>query len=335
MPQPALAPSADELVHTGRISEAVKVLSEQNRARRDGDVETRIVELRRDSPLPDVSTTRGRRWPPRARDRFRGVVGIPEVPRNRLSVKTLRSGILRHGCLLVRGLVGPERVHQLVDDIEQAFAAYDAHERGEPTSATAPWFVPFDPPPGPTVPREWVREGDGVLAVDSPRALFDVIEAFDEAGIRELVTSFLGEPPVLLANKWTLRRVEPKGNHDWHQDGAFLGANVRVIDVWVALSHCGVDAPGLDIVGKRLDDIVAGGTDGASFDWSVGDATVRALAPDNIERPVFQPGDALIFDHMLLHRTAVDSKMTRERYAIEAWFAAPSAYPMNAIPIAY
>ena len=43
-------------------------------------------------------------------------------------------------------------------------------------------------------------------------------------------------------------------------------------------------------------------------------------------RPVFEPGDALILDHMNLHRTAVDAAMTRDRYAIEAWFFAPSTY---------
>ena len=43
-------------------------------------------------------------------------------------------------------------------------------------------------------------------------------------------------------------------------------------------------------------------------------------------RPVFEAGDALLFDHLFLHRTAVDPGMTRDRYAVEAWFLAPSTY---------
>jgi ectoine hydroxylase-related dioxygenase (phytanoyl-CoA dioxygenase family) len=52
-------------------------------------------------------------------------------------------------------------------------------------------------------------------------------------------------------------------------------------------------------------------------------------------RPEFAPGDALLFDHLLLHRTAAGEEMTRERYAIETWFFAPSLYPGGQIPLVY
>ncbi|MEX2032726.1 MAG: phytanoyl-CoA dioxygenase family protein, partial [Dehalococcoidia bacterium] len=239
--------------------------------------------------------------------------------------------------LLVRGLLDSASVEQLVDDIDHAFEAHDAFVGGASELETAPWFVPFEPGPDQSIPRTWIRQGDGVLAVDSPRTLFDLIETFEQIGIRDLVSEYLGEPPVLLANKWTLRRVPPgpDGHLDWHQDGAFLGADVRTVDVWLALSHCGVDAPGLDVVGQRFDGVVEVGTNGASFDWTVSEDTVQHLAPGKIFRPVFEPGDALILDHFLLHRTAYHVDMTRNRYAVEAWFAAPSAYPPTALPIAY
>ena len=75
------------------------------------------------------------------------------------------------------------------------------------------------------------------------------------------------------------------------------------VNVWVALSPCGVDAPSLDVVAKRLDDLAATGTDGALFDWTVGNPLVERLAAGAIVRPIFEPGDALMFDHMMLHRT--------------------------------
>jgi hypothetical protein len=50
-------------------------------------------------------------------------------------------------------------------------------------------------------------------------------------------------------------------------------------------------------------------------------------------RPVFEPGDALIFDEVFLHRTAIDASMTKERYAIETWFFAPSLYPEKYVPL--
>lgn len=335
MSQPAQTAAAEDLVAEGRLLEAIEVLTSANRQHRDPDVEARLVELRRDAAMQVTPEGGVRPWPPKVRDRFRRATGVPEVTPERLTPKLLRSGILRHGCLLVRGLVGPERVAQLVDDIDRTFAAYDAYAQGATVDETAPWFVPFEPRAGEIVPREWIREGDGVVAVDSPRSLFDVIETFDEAGIRELITGYLGEPPLLLANKWTLRRQTPGGNPDWHQDGAFLGADIRSIDVWLALSDCGVDAPGLDFVARRLDGIVEVGTNGATFDWSVGEETVRQLAPEGVQRPVFAAGDALLLDHLLLHRTAMHPDMTGNRYAVEAWFAAPSGYPPGGLPIAY
>ena len=52
-------------------------------------------------------------------------------------------------------------------------------------------------------------------------------------------------------------------------------------------------------------------------------------------RPVFEPGDALLFDNMLLHRTAADATMTQARYAIESWFFAPSRYPNDQLPLVF
>ncbi len=45
--------------------------------------------------------------------------------------------------------------------------------------------------------------------------------------------------------------------------------------------------------------------------------------------PVFAPGDAVIFDQYLLHRTGVKDGLTKDRYALEAWFFAPSHFPEN------
>jgi hypothetical protein len=137
-------------------------------------------------------------------------------------------------------------------------------------------------------------------------------------------------------NKTTLRRVPLDTSTDWHQDGAFLGDGIRTVDVWLSLSSCGVDAPGLDIVPRRLDHLVETGTGDAKFSWSIAAAEVeRAAGATPVCRPSFEPGDALLFDDLFLHRTACDATMTRERYAIETWFFAPSSYPSAQIPLVF
>jgi hypothetical protein len=88
------------------------------------------------------------------------------------------------------------------------------------------------------------------------------------------------------------------------------------------------------VVPRRLDELAPTATDGAYFDTSVGHALVERIAGDRpIERPVFRAGDALLFDELFLHRTATAEGMTRERYAVETWFFAPSRYPERHVPL--
>ncbi len=112
------------------------------------------------------------------------------------------------------------------------------------------------------------------------------------------------------------------------------GTGLRTVNVWLSLSDCGVEAPGLDLVPRRLDEILQTGTEGAWFDWSVAPDLVAAAAADEVPvRPVFAPGDVALFDEFNLHRTALDPAMTNPRYAIESWFFAPSMYPPHHAPV--
>jgi hypothetical protein len=331
---------AEELARAGHNLDAIDLLTAANREQRDGDVERRLVGLRNTS-FEDLDPALGlASWPPDpGPDLFAGVSGLPEIPASALSADALRSGIVHHGALIVRGLVPPERVALLIDDIDRTFVARDAFFEGTPVTETVPWYEPFEPDRGTEAIgpiRKWVRGGGGVLTVESPRSMFDVLDTFDAAGLNGPLTEYLGERPVLSAKKWTLRRVPLDITADWHQDGAFLGNDIRAINVWVTLTHCGDDAPGLDVVGGRVNEIVTTGTEGAWFDWSVGDPVVREVARDlPILRPILEAGDAMLFDDLFLHRTAIEPEMTHERYAIESWFFAPSHYPHAQIPVTF
>jgi Phytanoyl-CoA dioxygenase (PhyH) len=259
-------------------------------------------------------------------------MSLPTVSADGLSAETIADGVLRHGCLLVRGLVPPDRTESLIAGIDRVFEGRDAHAAGAPSEETTPWFEPFEPDPeyatSVAMGRGFVNKGSGTWIADSPRLLFQLLEAFEDIGLREKITAYLGERPAISLNKGTLRRVPPEGGTEWwHQDGAFLGKDIRSLNVWVALTACGRDAPGMDLFAKRLDGIVEPGKRGADFDWSLSDEEVRELDGDAIVRPIFEPGDALLFDHLFLHRTGTDPGMTETRYATETWFFAPSAYP--------
>jgi hypothetical protein len=161
-----------------------------------------------------------------------------------------------------------------------------------------------------------------------------LLETFESCGLSAVIREFFGEPPMLVTRKGTLRRIP----HDqvtggWHQDGGFMGENIRSLNVWIALSDCGVDAPGMDIVAKRLPGIVKTGSEFAK--WATNPKAAKEVAEGHTMRPVFAAGDAIIFDHLCLHRTAGDPSMTNRRYAIETWLVAPSTYEEAGVPILF
>jgi hypothetical protein len=326
---------ARDLASAGQVLEALSELTQANRRHADAAVEEELVGLRHAAfdvidRKPAVGDRRIRAQPPQPG-------GLPELTKSELTVATLRHGLATHGCVLVRGLITSTQAVDLTRGIDRALAACDAGLAGAARQDTTPWFAPFEPASGEYRiggRRRWMRASGGMWTVDSPRMLFELLEVFDATGIAALVADHFGERPVLSANKCNLRRVPVDTSTNWHQDGAFLGAEVNSVNVWLGLSHCGVDAPGLDIVPQRVDTLLETGTEGAIFDWSVGHDVVSDLGVP-VLRPELGPGDALLFDHLFLHRTGVDPGMTRERYAIESWFFAPSSYPEGQIPIVY
>jgi hypothetical protein len=254
--------------------------------------------------------------------------------------------MLQGGCLLVRGLVSRSDAEELAGEIDRAYAA---RERGGDEASGDGYFEPFQPAPefgNIALDRAIVRGGAGLLAADSPIVVERVFDTFESVGLNELARGYFGgEEPAVSINKFLLRKVlptvfedsgEPAGSKPsaWHQDGAFLG-DVRAMNVWLSLSRCGDVAPGLDVVPRRLDGIVATGTEGAAFDWSVSRAVAEEVAGEaGIARPIFEPGDALIFDELFLHSTAAEPEMRRARHAVECWYFAPSAFPEKYAPLA-
>jgi hypothetical protein len=316
------------------------MLSDQNRRARSVQIDKQLRRLRHDA-FADLPAVRDELWPRPYADPFPNLAGrAPEVAAAELGADILGGAIQHHGCLLVRGLFAPTRVAQLIDDVDRSFAARDAALRGVPLQETTPWYVPFEPgPPAPPLwtDREWARQLGGILVADSPSALFDVIEALQAARIPQVVGEYLGEALALAANKCVLRRVSPDVRASWHQDGAFLGSDVRTVDVWVALSHCGGEtgAPGLEIVPRRLEHVLRTDEPDREVANAVTNAQVaRALDGLDTHMPTFAPGDALLFDHLMLHTTASRPGFNRERYALETWIFTPSTFPAGYLPLA-
>lgn len=325
---------------------AIDELAARNRKRRNAEDERLLVDARHlafrqltDSPNGSTAVVPADASGLESRD------GMPVVPRDQLTPELAAAAVRAHGCALVPGLLGDAHIARLIEAADRAIAAR-ANRGGNRTREERAWFRPFKPSEEfeHLLGNDWNRlkaDGGTLWTADSPRAMFELTEVFEEAGLTDLARGYLGARPVMSLKKCNLRRVslEPgaggKGA-EWHQDGRFLGTDLDspVLNFWITLSPCGVDAPGLDIVPKRLDRIAETGGEGALFDWTVSPQLVDELAqPKGVIRPQFEAGDALLFDHLFLHRSGVSDDMTKARYAVETWLFSAADYPTKQVPL--
>ncbi len=321
---------------TAELLAEIEELTQANRQAPEAEREIRLVELRHAAGIRQHdAAANGVPYPEPAFDQLPNRNGeLAGVSREQLTPELVRAGILRDGCLLVRGLVDPDAALALAGDIDRAFEARDMSAPG--AAGDRSFYSEFVPAPAfrASLSRDWIEGGGGLWAADSPHLLFEMLDTFDRAGLSDAIRGYLNEPPLISVQKCTLRRVDPSAGRGWHQDGAFMG-DVRALNVWLSLSRCGDEAPGMDVVPRRLDHIVPTGTEGAMFEWSVSEQVAEETAADvGVLRPIFEPGDVLLFDEMFLHSTAAEPEMRKSRWAIESWFFGASASPSKYSPLA-
>ncbi|MBT9457401.1 MAG: phytanoyl-CoA dioxygenase family protein [Burkholderiaceae bacterium] len=122
--------------------------------------------------------------------------------------------------------------------------------------------------------------------------------------------------------------------HSWHQDGAlgfdFLASDPRpaptnapleMLTCWLPLMPCGNDAPGLELIARRQESLLA------PVDLTQAQMSLR-FAEVERWRPRMGVGDALLFCGDLLHRTGITAGMSRDRVSIELRF-----FPSNGRPV--
>jgi hypothetical protein len=158
--------------------------------------------------------------------------------------------------------------------------------------------------------------------------------------LRHIDTDLLGPLTACDVDQcWVRRQYAPRhaplhhAPHSWHQDGAlnfdFVGCAgkplpadglLEMLTCWIPLTPCGLDAPGLEFIGEPILRLLA--------PRELSPEAVAAHFPASvIERPVLNPGDALLLPGGTLHRTHVTPSMTRDRTSIELRFFRPQPLP--------
>jgi hypothetical protein len=305
---------------THGITESIRFLQAANRTFSSELIERELIRLRVSAFARSDRKLNGVAPSPAERSlRIEPETDLALAEPRDLTAALVRDAIATRGSLLVRGLLTEAEATRLRDAVDAAFAARVAADADR--SEHSRWFSPVANVGG---TRTFLGT-EALLTGDSPRALFDLLDVFEARGVGQLVREYMMEPPALSFEKCVLRRLEPTGGGSWHQDGAFLGRDIQALNIWIALSPCGREAPGLEVVPRRVRELLP---TGCYFQWDVADQVVREAVPGvEMSRPEFRPGDALLFDQLCVHRTFRTPTMTQPRYAVESWFFSPSAYP--------
>jgi hypothetical protein len=322
----------------GRARDAVAEYSRAMRLGADPELATRIVRLRREAmaAAESVAAPTGP-WPCDMADPFPGVVGAPEIAAADLDGDTLGGAILHHGCLIVRGLVSSERADALRAMVIRSIEARDRTIAGAPEPGDEEWYsVSMPRTEGSGINRKYLIQVGGMLAADSPLVLCDLLDAYEESGVKAAISSYLGEDVALSVDKTVLRRVLTS-EAIWHQDGSFMRGGVRPVNLWLSLSDCGPNAatPSIDIVPTRIDEILETRTHGARYSTiAIGEGLLDEVAPDAPwTTPRFSPGDAILFDEHFVHRSGSGEGYDSHRYSVESWFFGAARIPEGYSPL--
>ena len=249
----------------------------------------------------------------------------------------LRSAIQHHGSLIVRQLLSPQWCAQLRRDIDLGIDAAREWVNSPGEQQRSEWFCPFDPAADDLdlTGRRWLAQCATAYTAESPRTLFHLLEAFREAGVDHLLAEYFDERPAFSLIKSAFRRTPPDVTGGWHQDGYVAGEGTRTVNVWVVVTACGSNAPGLDLLPRRMRSMLPTRKD-LPIDFVIPNEAVEALALETpICRPEFQAGDAILFDQWLVHQTGWGGLFTEARYGFECWFFAPSTFPVKWYPFLY
>lgn len=190
------------------------------------------------------------------------------------------------------------------------------------------------------LPQDTVRHWHAALAAagtaakpltELPLAADDVLGTVARSAAAPWLEAALGPAPWCdLSQSWLRHGLPP---HSWHQDGALrfdFGAHAgrpapadALLDLrtlWMALTPCGEDAPGLGWVNQP--------TPALLWPAELTEAAVlRRFGTAARRHAVLAAGDALLFDGTLLHRTHLTPAMQRPRLSLELRFFRAAALP--------
>ncbi|MBV8652443.1 MAG: phytanoyl-CoA dioxygenase family protein [Alphaproteobacteria bacterium] len=235
----------------------------------------------------------------------------PEFLAGELTGARLLDTIETSGAAVIRRCLDPAQVQAMLTRAEAVYQEKElAYRRGELSPAQRTLF-------------EFGHLAQSDL--DLPNAPFAVIKLLLRSNLYPLLADLWGGKLAFLRNNCLPRRQSAGAAINpvvpFHQDAAFLATTVPVLNFWIPLVSCGIDAPGLEVVlgnprALLRDHAVKASKDYREIEITEADILAR-YGGDRLWRPVLASGDLLVFSSMTIHRTHVTPAMIRSRISLE------------------
>jgi len=243
-------------------------------------------------------------------------IPLPEV---------LLASLRQQGCFLLREILPLSLLQAAKAELEALYLEADqAWQKGEmPQAAYHKLFqyghLPFE---------------EGLLPLSqNPAMEVDLYTCLlGIPSLRPFLSAIFG-PSVFLIDKNSQPRRQhpfwPERQIPFHQDAEFLGGR-PALNFWIPLDPCGRNAPGLELWLKPQQRVW--------FELNLDPLTplyqqrdVSALqaqaSRDQFWQPEMEPGDLLVFDSFLFHRTWLTESMFEPRYSLEIRLTHPAYGP--------
>ncbi len=237
---------------------------------------------------------------------------LPEVAGGDLDAYVLADGILNHGALVVRKLYSDAQVEHLRELAES-----------QVEQAPAP------------------QEGLGCSA----GTCMELLDIYWDSGLLPAVNAYQAGSTLMFSERTKLRRQLRRRDKlsaiPWHQDAAFFGGQRGAVNCWAAITPCGEENPSLSIVPRRFDHLIGWREQSGLAPLDYGRTESReafdTLLQDEDCQPancVLQPGDAVLFDEMTVHRTWSRPWRREDQIVSVSWFFPAGAFPDWGTPFA-
>ena len=161
--------------------------------------------------------------------------------------------------------------------------------------------------------------GLGSIIDDGFAGAEEILPSIDDSIIARVVAEYFADRVSIMRNHVLARRYRARDGYanvvPFHQDVNAVDPRASVTS-WIPLVRCGRKAPGLEVVGRRVSEILP--IDPQSLhhrgsEIAAGDIVGRYP----LVHPEFFPGDAILFLNTTPHRSHVTAGMTETRLSFE------------------